>query len=367
MLSRRQFLQATAALSLAPTSLFATNSKHDDIILGGGQYVDLNSKQNRFVLSCLSNGEIKLSPTLFLPHGIHPNPAQPTRLAAFEKKGPGACEYDLKTKQVIRPIHTSPGRYFYGHGAYSVDGLKLFATETVLSNQQGVIAVRDSNDLDELGLFPSYGLEPHECKLIDSGKTLVVTNGGGHSGKQAPSVCYIDVASQNLKEKISLDDGRLNAGHFAISDNGQLVTVSAPRNGLGKEHAGGISLKNTKGQLERLHHLGLTDKLAGEALSVCIHNASDTLAVTHPDSHLVTFWSLKTKTLIKTLKLHKPRGIELNTRGDHFLISAGRNASLLLIAIDSLQVVAVVSEYSYFTGSHIYNWDRRLPELGLKS
>jgi hypothetical protein len=288
-------------------------------------------------------------------------------MALFEKRGPGACEFDLKTQRVIRQIPCRDGHYFYGHGAYTVDGKQLFSTETKLSNLDGFIAIRDTKTLEYLGEFPSYGKEPHECKLIDRGKTLIVTNGGGNFTGEAPSIAYIDVASQKLLEKIELSNKSLNAGHLAVDQAGALIVVSAPRSGLGKEQLGGVSIR-PKGQKQKLESIfnpqSVTNKMYGEALSVVIAEKQQMAAVTHPSGNLVTFWSLKDRRLLKTLSLENPRGIELTKNERFFLISYGRTADLMKIDLATLsREKSKVFNDTYFTGSHIYNWSRTMQEL----
>lgn len=368
MLSRRQLIKLGGAFSLASQAPYLMAQQGGgELILGGGRILDTDTQKISYFISCLdtSLAQPQVTETNFLPHGLHPNPAKPTQLAVFEKKGPGACEYDLETRQLVRMIEPTDGCHFYGHGAYSVDGEVLFSTENHLLNNQGLLSIRDSKTLQSLGQFPSYGQEPHECKLIDGGKVLVVTNGGGPLGGEVPSVCYIDVNSQKLLEKIEVSDKYLNAGHLAIDNNGSLVTVSAPRSGLGRAYSGGISVVESNGRFVRLSHPGLTENLKGEALSVCIHNRLQILAVTHPTSQLVSFWSIRTQQLIKTLSFVTPRGIELNKAEDEFLITAGETASLYAVSIPDLEVKRIISPYSYFTGSHIYNWARRLPEINI--
>ena len=104
LISRRRFthqLTLLSAASLASSSLLAAAKtgapSSQDIILGGGQYRHQNGDHMRYLLAIirLSSQQHYLADMPFLPHGIHPHPKDPRRLAIFEKKGSGACEYDL--------------------------------------------------------------------------------------------------------------------------------------------------------------------------------------------------------------------------------------------------------------------------------
>ncbi|TDU25736.1 hypothetical protein DFR24_4181 [Panacagrimonas perspica] len=370
-INRRDFLIASIVL-LAGCKRSEPAQKRvegTDVFLGGGQYREDAEAQTRFVMSVVdvdaAGARRSITPSRFLPHGIHAHPQQLHRLALFEKKGPGACEYDLGTQQIIRPIPTTKNRYFYGHGAYSADGKVLMSTEADVDSLDGAIGIRDSTSLDYLGAFPSYGKAPHECRLIDDGRTLVVTNGGGELGGDPPSVTYIDVASQKLLDRVLLTDARLNTGHLGIARDRSLVVVSAPRAGLGTVERGGVSIRNPGGEMETLTEPAqLPRDLRGEALSVAIHDETGVAAVTHPDSNLVTFWSLRERVLIKTLSVHKPRGVTLTHDRNAFVISGGEQASLIKVPVATLVPDAQpMIALSYMTGSHIYNWSSGMSEI----
>lgn len=337
------------------------------IILGGGKFQTEGSSDINYVLSIIdvTRQQRHLSTMSFLPHGIHSNATDLNRLAIFEKKGPNACEYDLASRSIVREIPRVNNRYFYGHGAYSVDGASLFSTETRLDSFDGVIGIRNSTDLGYLGEFPSYGKEPHECKLIDNGNTLVVTNGGGDNSGEAPSVTYIDVNTQQLVEKVELTNTKLNTGHMAISSKGDLVVISAPRLGLDSKQLGGVSIRPHGGEVVSVKDPEVvTRRMRGEALSVAIHNQKGLAAVTHPDGGMVTFWSIPERRLLKAIDLPHPRGVELTSDQNDFLVSYDKQARLVKIAVNTLEPdPASIIDSSYITGSHIYNWSRNMTEI----
>lgn len=371
--SRREFIITSglavfaAGVQAASKVVDHSSMKKSNIILGGGQYRSEGSADINYVLSILdiNRGDRQLSTMSFLPHGIHRNPVNHNRLAIFEKKGPHACEFDMGNREVIRSIPTIKHRYFYGHGAYSLDGGLLYSTETELEHLTGMIGIRNSSDLAYLGEFPSYGKEPHECKLIDGGKTLVVTNGGGGLNGDAPSVAYIDVNSQQLLEKIELTNSRLNTGHLAIGPKGDLVVVSAPRVGLEKTGLGGVSIRPKGAGITSINNPAeITSRMRGEALSVAVHPQRGIAAVTHPDGGMVTFWSMKDRQLLKVIDLPHPRGVELTVDQSHFLVSFDQQANLVKIPVATLEFDSQAVIYrSYITGSHLYNWSRGMNEI----
>jgi hypothetical protein len=298
-------------------------------------------------------------PLGFLGHGlaIHPRRAQ---AVLFEKRGSGGCALDLGARRVLRPIAPMGGHAFYGHAAYSREGDVVFVVETRLESHEGAISVRDASTFALLGTLPTYGMAPHDCHLIEGGRTLVVTNGGGPVGSRSmPSVAFVDVASRALLEKHEVLDGHWNAGHVAVTVEREFAVVSAPRDGMPLGTSlGGVSLR---GRGEPWVHLatpsGITSRLVGESLSVVIHGPSRTAVATHPDAGLVTFWSLDAAGLTTWLELPGPRGVAVTLDQRLYAVSYGAEARVLLVEAQSLRVLADARRaVGVFGGAHLYAW-----------
>lgn len=365
-LGRRDFLIAAGVagggslLALSARRSFA--QAQAEIILGGGGFVDPATAARKWVFAAvdLATGAVRRADMAFLPHGIAIHPGNRNRLFVFEKIGPGACEIDLASLQVVRPIPVHEGHAFYGHGAVSADGKLLFSTETRLSDQGGVIAVRDSASLEYRGEFPSHGDNPHECRLIDAGRVMVITNGGGtlESGHR-PSLTYIDVRTRKLLRRLELTDERFNAGHVAVEGRSAVV-VSAPRRGFPNDQLGAISVHAPDALLKTMAQPDeVVSRMQGEALSVAIHRPSGVFGVTHPDGNMVTFWTLQRPRLVKVLDLQRPRGIALTADGSRFIISYGPQTGMVQIPASTLvpDESSRVSD-TFLGGSHIVNWTR---------
>ncbi|MCO4762004.1 MAG: DUF1513 domain-containing protein [Myxococcales bacterium] len=302
-------------------------------------------------------------PTSFYGHGLAFDPNQPSRALLFEKHGPGCCELDLRAMSVKRAVKTTPDRQFYGHGVFTKDGALLLATETVVGDgsRRGVITVRDGKTLKLQGTFPSFGLAPHDCHLTDDGRTLVVTNGGGtlESG-HAPNVAYIDVASRKLIERVPFDSPRVNAGHLALSGKGDLVVVSAPRDGLDVKAAdvhGGISFraKGSKGPLLTAK-VPAVHKMRAETLSLAIHDKYGVVAATSPGGSQLSFWDVGTGKLMNTFEdMPQPRGVAMTRDQRYYVVTWGKSASLRLIDAKTLRSVPGDSlQRAWMSGSHVY-------------
>ncbi len=405
-LTRRQIITTSLSLGVSALawkyfngSIETTGFAPKGLILGGGQ--GLHQGQQIYFLSAVNlnsaKPDISHIPLDFLGHGLSFNPLNSNLVSIFEKKGPGACELNLMTGET-RKIETDKSRFFYGHGVYVLDqksnlgfqnkiepkstaptksfsNLKLLSTETVLSTGEGLIVIRDAMTLKIEGQFPSYGANPHDCKLIENGSVLAITNGGAPIGQNPkPSVTYVDVYTQKLLEKFEIEDQRLNAGHLAISNNMDLVVVSAPRLGLPETDNGSISLmlnNNVKGLSNTKSNIQLSaqkklitltepkaiiDRLKSETLSLCIDERRGIIVATSPTGNLVTFWNLKTGQFISSLEMPKPRGIIQSKDKAYFLISYDLDASLVFVDADTLKLdESLKVSRAGFSGSHLYS------------
>jgi hypothetical protein len=335
------------------------------VLLGGGGFSTRGAQ--RWVLSRIDLDQ--LAPEVitfamgFLPHGFAFDPVRPQRAALFEKKGTGACVMDVSTGAIERELSPSGGRHFYGHGAFSGDGALLYATEAGLSDGAlGVLAVRDGSTLEALGALPTHGLSPHDCLLLDDRKTMAIANGGGPfgvRGSSLPSVTFVEVASGKLLDRFVLPSPRINAGHLAVSSNGDVVVASAPRDGVGPEElsAGAITFRPTKSKSPIAHRAppSVLERILGETLSVALDQTETRALATQPLGDRVTAWDVATGAYLGAIELVGPRGIARTLDGQHFVISHKREGTVVVSLFDALTLAPTGRSVapSYTTGSHL--------------
>lgn len=362
MLSRREVLQLIAATLAAPNKGPKTPKK--GTVIGPGFYIDTDTQKKNFVLALLDLDAPKLETREialdFFAHGVTPNPKQASRAVLLEKKGPGACEVDLVEGKMLRKITTTPERRFYGHGAWSQDASLIYVVESVINEAyKGVISVRDGRTFETMHLFPTYGLAPHDVRLIDGDKTMVITNGGGDiKGDALGCVTYVDVASEKLIEKVELNS-RLNAGHLAVSSKRDLAVISAPREGVANptQVPGGLSLRRAGGKLQMMSEPPeIIIKMLGETLSVALHEKTDVVAATNPTGNVITFWKMKNGAFVKRLDYPYPRGIALTLDEKHFVVSYGQAQMILVDAKTLAPVESSKFEGTAMTGSHVITY-----------
>jgi hypothetical protein len=290
------------------------------------------------------------------------HPVRRHEAALLEKRGPGGCYVDLVERRVLHAIAPMEGHAFYGHGAFSRGGEVLFAIETELASKRGAISVRDAASFEVVDTFPTYGLAPHDCHLIEDGKTLAITNGGGPvDSNDLPCVTFVDVASRKLVERHRVYDTQRNTGHVALLADRELAVVSAPRDGLPElTSTGGVTLRaRGKPWVHMDKPKELTSRLVGESLSVVIHPTTRVAVATHPYAHLVTFWSLDAGKLVGAMELPHARGVTITLDGRQYAISYGEAASLLLVDAKTLTPLRDREPGTRrFGGSHIVTWQR---------
>lgn len=360
------FLEALGAARpiMGPPGIAPSQAAVRGLILGPGTFVRPDNGFDHFLcvvdLDAVTGQTYTLHrlPLDFFGHGVVFDPRYPERAVVLQKKGEGACEVDLRAGTVLRPIETAADRKFYGHGAFSPDGALLYCTETIeAAGYRGLVSVRDARSHEQLGAFPSHGASPHDCQLIDDGRVLVITNGGGPRGGTAPSVTYVDVKTEKLIEKLEFATPDINAGHLAISARGDLAVVSAQRDGLPPETSpGGISLRPAGGTWHTLTQpASLLSRLYGETLSVCIDEAHGVVAATTPVGNRLTFWDMASGRLLREYGAHNPRGVTLTRDGGHFVVSYDKPPHLSLISTETLDKTANLDlAGTGMSGSHIF-------------
>lgn len=334
------------------------------VLVGATRFVAEEGAQERFSLDLLdldAGDAVPIRiPLTFPGHGLAMRPGRTHEAVVLEKRGRGGCAVDLVAQRVVRSIEPMPGHAFYGHCAYAWTGDEIFIAETELGSMDGAVSIRDSVRFAVLGTIPTYGVAPHDCHLIERGRTLVVTNGGGPAGSpDLPSVTFIDVKTRALLEKHEFQGGAWKPGHVAVSAGREFASVSAPRDGLpAKGSLGGVALRTRASRPMAMDAPGtVTSRLVGESLSVAIHPAARLAVATHPEADLVTFWSLDAGALATTLELPQPRGVTITLDGKFFVVSYGSDARVVFI--EARHLCAVTGHRlgtGIFGGAHLYIW-----------
>jgi hypothetical protein len=290
MVSRRRLLAGLAASSLLPSASWAS--------VGTPAFLSAaRARDGRFLLTGLTEaGEISF--TIPLPARGHAAAAHPTRAEAVafaRRPGTFALALDCRDGTVLARLEAPEGRHFYGHGAFSPDGARLFTTENDYEGGLGLIGIWDvTAGYKRLGEFSSGGVGPHDMRLMPDGQSLVVANGGIETHPDmgraklnlptmAPNLTYLDL-SGNVLETVTLPPAlhKNSIRHLALHADGTVAlamqwqgaeTATPPLLGLHRR-GGDITLLHAP---ERLHRA-----LEGYAGSVALAGDGQAVAITSP-------------------------------------------------------------------------------------
>lgn len=185
-------------------------------------------------------GEVRASaPLPERGHGMAVDPGGRYAVVFARRPGTFALALDTLSGEVVREIAADSGRHFYGHGAFSADGRRLYATENDYDGERGVVGVYDARDgFARIGEIPSHGIGPHEIRLHPDGKTLVVANGGIlthpaapraklNVATMAPALALVDAASGRLVHRAAPPPAwhKLSLRHLDVAPDGTVVVV----------------------------------------------------------------------------------------------------------------------------------------------
>lgn len=264
------------------------------------------------------------------------------RAVAFGRQ-PGfyAIAFDLQGKGKPQSIALAQGRHFFGHGVYTPDGSRLFATENDYEAGRGVLGVYDASDAGgykRLAEFSTAGIGPHEVVLMPDGKTLCVANGGilthPDYGKlelnldsMKPSLSYVDANSGRLLEQVFLPEElhRLSLRHMALDASGavwvgcQYMGPQADRPALVARHQRGGQIRLFSGPPEVLRDM------RNYVGSVAADTSGRIIATSSPVGNCVVFWDSATGRFLERIALDDGCGVA-PAANNGFLLSSGRGA-----------------------------------------
>lgn len=175
--------------------------------------------------------------TIPLPARGHAAAAHPTRpeVVAFARRpGTYALVIGCASGTVLARLSPPEGRQFNGHGAFSLDGSRLYTSEVVAETSEGRIGLWDASGYLRLGEVASGGIGPHEVRRMPDSDVLVVANGGIRTDPEdrsklnletmRPNLSYLS-AGGDLLEKVELDaDYSQNSiRHLALAADGTVA------------------------------------------------------------------------------------------------------------------------------------------------
>ncbi|WP_416898373.1 MAG: DUF1513 domain-containing protein [Minwuia sp.] len=258
------------------------------------------------------------------------------RAVIFARRpGRFALVLSMETGRELARIEAPADRHFYGHGFFSADGGRLYATENDFGNARGVLGVYDASaGHARIGELDTYGTGPHQVLPMHGGRHAVVANGGIETHPDwprrklnlpamRPSLALIDLKTGALADSAELGP-RLHAlsiRHIALA-GGEVwfgcqdeAPGPDPRPLVGVYRPGaGAELIETSADPAFRAYIG----------SVAASHDGRRIATTSPRGGVATVWSAETRRPLETWRIPDVCGVAACGTGFVFTDGLGR-------------------------------------------
>ncbi len=288
-------------------------------------------------------------------HGLCLTPDKRTAVVFARRPGRFATVIDLGAGKAVTQIDSRPDRHFYGHGVFSADGTRLFASENDFENSTGRIGIYDATDgFRRLGEWSSHGLEPHEIVLMPGGAQIAVANGGirthPDSGRtklnldtMVSSVVLLDSQDGSLVASASPPEvlHQLSLRHLAVAADGRLA-IAIQYQGAPGDLVPLLATWDGQGPLAFIDDgEPVVPTMKNYCGSVVIDSGGTVIALTSAPGYLVTFWRIEDLSLIAHRQIPDVCGAAPLAAPGRFLLSSGTGAMMVYdVATDSLTTCA---------------------------
>ncbi len=370
--NRRQFLTSMIAAGFSPM-LFAKSSsiKTEEYFISAqgkeaGKYsVSSVNSINKTTHSILSD---------FRGHGLAQNPARPDKVILFARRpGQQGIEISLSTGEIHNTFKLANNRNLQGHGCFSHNGKYLYTAEADSKTGEGKIVVRDTQGYKQIAEMDSYGIGPHEIKLLPDGKTLVVANGGIHTRPETgrkklnlhsmqSSLSYIDITSGKNLGEFYVTEPKASIRHIDVASDGTVALAMQVQREATK-HKKVVPLAAIHKPGETIQLLDepsiLIEKMDDYMGSVVINNLSRLAGFTSPKGNLATFWNIDSGAFSGYHQLNDVCGLCVSQNQKHFIIS---NSLGELRHLDAFTLKENRSKRLRFSDMH---WDNHMINVSI--
>lgn len=335
-INRRRFCQAlTGVVALSGTVLPGIGMAKDQPLFSSAAK-DTQGHYHLYLMG--QDGTILLDhPLPERAHHVEAHPKRPLLACIARRPGTFIDIVDYHQGLLVKRIEAKPERHFFGHGIFSEDGRYLIVPENNLVDGEGRIVVRDlKQDFAIIADLPSYGIGPHELKLVPGSSRLMVANGGilthPNSGREKlnldtmqPSLVAIDLNSGALLEQHRLPEAlhQLSIRHLDCNFRGETVIALQYQGEVDQNpplvavHRPGAPLKLLSAP-EEIHRA--MKRYCGSSR---FDQSGRFAAISAPRGDLITFWDLHNNQFHSAIKSRDGCGISATSKTAEFLITTG--------------------------------------------
>jgi len=227
MTTRRGFLASLLAAGAAPHVGWA--SVGNPAFLAAAR-----EKDGSFALYGLS-GTGSATFRVPMPARGHAGAGHPRRAEAVafaRRPGTFALVLDCARGEILHRLTPPVGRQFNGHGVFAEGGALLFTSEQASDTSEGAIGCWDVNaGYARIGDMPTFGIGPHDLRLMPDGEALIVANGGIATDPSdrsklniptmQPNLTYLNLSGAVLEQvEMEADLRRNSIRHLAVRTDG---------------------------------------------------------------------------------------------------------------------------------------------------
>ena len=283
-------------------------------------------------------------------HGGAFRPGHADCVIFARRPGTFAIVADRTDGRLLHTLSSPAGRHFYGHGCFCADGRYLYTTENDFDGERGVIGVWEaSGGYRRIAELDSFGIGPHDIRLMPDGRTLVVANGGilthPDTGRHKlnipdmePSLVFLDRRDGRRMRAYALprDIRKLSIRHLApgyCEGREGAVFAAMQYEGPAEDHPPLIA----RVRRDRLAFMSAPPGIQESMRNYCGSIASDIsgriAAATCPRGNMVTFWSAG-GAFHHAVEIRDGCGIAAGRGAGEFLLSGGAGDLVLYNAIE---------------------------------
>ncbi|MDH6265264.1 hypothetical protein M2360_000645 [Rhizobium sp. SG_E_25_P2] len=224
LIERRTFLKAAGILFVSGLSARGHDVLAASPAVFASAFMDAGGAYGVALLA-EDGGEIARVALPDRGHDVSFDPLNGRAVAFARRPGTFALVIDTATGAPLKLIQAAEDRHFFGHGAFSPDGKRLYVAENDFDNYAGKIGVYDiSAGWTKIGEFSAHGMDTHDIQILEGGRYLAIANGGI---KQHPSMGRAKLNLDHMQPSlviIDLSDGRLVEKHDLPAEIRQLST-----------------------------------------------------------------------------------------------------------------------------------------------
>ena len=395
-IARRRFLAGLLAGGVAPALPARVSERRCFVgcrVVGDGQH--LASVFDR-------SGHVRHNfPLPGRGHGFAVQPRSGRVVVFARRPGDWALVLEPATGAILGRLAANAGRHFYGHGAFSPDGARLYTSENRYEDGTGVIGVWEATGRwRRIREWSSHGVGPHEIHVLARGTMLAVANGGirthpdldtrgspcspgrrtawpprpapaesrGGSGARtgraklnldtmSSSLAVLDIATGRLVRSASFGvrHRRLSIRHLDVHRDARIV-VAMQHEGSRRDRVPLIAFERDGRLLPAYAPDDISPTMRQYAGSVSFDSSGDYAAVSHPREGIASVWAVRAARLLQVAELADTCGIARGAaRGTFIVTGAGGRVAL---------IDALAGESTVLSSSDGAHWDNHLLALG---